>query len=355
MEPEVQIRRFRHEDIPKLNEIMKKVHGISADESSWIWKYEDNPAKKNYSHVAVAGDRIVAHCGAIPTEVQIGGERVAGVQLADILSDKEHRVKGAFTLAYFTAANFAEEAGARIVLGFANPTGFGYATQRSAVVKSGLIVPRCDRIVNLAPFVKRFMKYSSISSVIAVPGNVLIRLLHSIGNPREVDLGKIEEVAAFDARFDELWEEIGNELPRTTVRSSSHLGWRYMRHPLRRYMSYAFVDRGKPRGFIVLRVLEEEGIRRGLIVDLIAGYKRPTVWNSLLVKAIDYFRREEVDLMTCWMFSHMPYFRSLEKLHFVDRPSNLSVLVRDFAGEYDQEYLNDERNGYVSMGESDIF
>jgi len=333
---------------------MKKVYGFSRDEVLWKWRYEENPARKHYSHVAVFEDRVVAHCGGTPVEFQIGGKRVPGVQLADLMSDPEHRVEGAFTRAYLSTWLSSGEEGVRVAFGFGNPTGAEFALKRSKL-PTWPTVPRRDRIVNAAPFVRRFSKYSLISKALAFPANSLIRMVNSIGSPRETDMGSVEEITAFDASFDELWEAVAADIPNTIVRTGAHLDWRYSRHPIHRYKSFAFFDGGKLRGYIVLRVLEGKGIRRGLIMDLISETERPKVWNSLLVRGIDYLLQEKVDLMTCWMFSHMPHCRTLKKLRFFDRPSDLSIVVRDFSREYDQTYLNDDKNNFVTMGDSDIF
>lgn len=355
MDADVEVRRYRRGDIPILNEILGKVYGFKNGEDFWIWKYEKNPVGKNYSHVAVLDDKIVAHCGGMAMALQTKGEKFTSCQLADLLSDPDNRVKGAFSYAYLTTMAVSEEDGDLFVYGFANPQGTNFVVDKSGLAARGAMLPRLDRIVCVTPFIRRKLKSSICSALIGYPLTRLLRFFHGFGKLEVCGESSMEEITSFDERFDELWEEVAAEFPRTSVRDSRYLNWRYTNHPNNEYKILALSEQSKLRGFIVLRVIHRDGIRKGLIVDLVSSLVRPEIWNTLLVEGIECLEKEEAELITCWMFKHMPYHDSLKKLHFADHPSDLTVLCREYSQEHGRDFENREENWYLTMGDSDTF
>ncbi len=355
MDDKFEIRKFERSDIPVLNEIMNKVYGFTKEEAFWIWKYEENPSGKCYSQVAEANGKPIAHCGGFGITLQMRGEKIMANQLGDLLSDPDNRVKYAFSFAYVNTINFPDPDGPLIVYGFANPNSTGIIVAKTELVGQGPSVPRQDRLVNLTPFIHRKLKLSALSKPIGFLANQAMKLYYAAAGIGKADTGQIEEALEFDARYDELWDEIAVDYPRTSNRTSDHLTWRYIKHPTHEYKIFAFVEDGKVKGYIVLRLLSEDDITRGLIIDLISDVKRPDVWNALLVRGIEYLTREGADLISCWMFEQMLFYDSLKELRFVDRPSDLTILIYDQTGKIDLEFLNARENWYVTMGDSDIF
>ncbi|MBI5114889.1 GNAT family N-acetyltransferase [Candidatus Poribacteria bacterium] len=353
MEPNIEVRKFQRSDIPTLNEMMQKIYGFSYDERLWIWKYEDNPLKKNYSYVAVANGRVIAHIGGIPIERQIRGEKLIGCQLADLISDPEHRIKGAFTLAYMANVAQCVEEGAQH-FGFANANSSTYVS-RSKFAAIGPMVPRFDRLVSVIPFIKRASRLPILPELVGFPIDLALGLVYSSWRRTKIERNSIEQIHHFDSRFDDLWQEVAPRFPRTNVRTSEYLNWRYVRHPVYEYKTLAFSKNGKIRGYIVLRLLTEKNIKRGLIIDLISDFESPTVWNTLLAAGIEDLTKDGAELLTCWMFEHMPYYEALRRMWFVPRPSDLSIMIYGVEGDDNVAFLNDPKNWYASMGDSDIF
>lgn len=355
MNEKIILRQFERDDIPALNEIMKKAYGFDRDESVWIWRFEENPFGRNYSRVAVTGERVIAHCGGIPVVFQEKGEKIPACLIGDIMADPNHREKGAF-LSTFNAHEEARfRSGDQFSYGFANPDGTKALVDRTNACLCGPLAPRLDRIINTKPFIKRKLGSTIASDLVGAFANFFIRLFQSLRRPTEVEIDLIEEVNQFDDRFNELWERVSPGFPMTTDRNSQFLNWRYIEHPTHDYQIFGFVDKGELKGYIVLRLTAEEGITRGLIVDIVSVLDDPTVWNSLLIKGIDYMSRERADVITCWMFEHLPFYDALKTLSFVDRPSDLSLLVSLYENKRERSYWADSKNWYFTMGDSDIF
>jgi len=349
----IAIRKYTSEDATTLNEMVTKVYGFTQDEGMWRWKYEDNPLKTNHSYVAVAGERIVAHTGGIGVELQNRGKKFFGTQLGDLMSDPEHRVKGAFSMAYLTQIQESVEEEFR-PFGFANPNSTEHVV-RSGLAMLGPPVPRLDKVINLEPFIRRKVKSPLLSYPLGFIANSVTKVLYSTRAPRLKKTQSITEIASFDESFDKLWERVCVDFPRTPVRSSRYLQWRYRRHPSHEYKVFGFFDAGELMGFIVLRMLEDEDITRGLIIDLITDLRRPEVGDALLTKGKNYLMKAGVDLITCWMFDHMPYHETLKKMYFVERNSDLTILIYGEQGKHDVDFLNDPKNWYVSMGDTDVW
>ena len=356
MDENIEIRRFELSDIPALNEIRNKTFGFPLEESFWKWKYVNNPRKKNFSHVAVAEGRIVGHTGMLPVEMEHYGERFHSRQCADMMSDPDHHVKGAVALTYFTAINYPDEGiTCPFLYGIGNTNAQGFSKHTSNSMMQGPNGPRVDRIVKINPFIRRTIGSRMISSLLGFPANLAIKAYHAFSSISKKNLAQVQEVTEFGPEYDELWARVGSEFPRTNVRSAAFLTWRYIEHPVHSYKTFAYSDQEGLKGFVVARIMEEKGIRRGLIVDLISGLKDPTVWEALLHEAINHLEGEGVELITCWMFDHMPYYETFEKLHFVSRPSDLSIQTFVLNSTMDLEFLNDPKNMYYAMGDSDIF
>ena len=355
MDPKIEIRKFQKSDIPVLNEMMKKNYGVTKDEKVWTWWYEENPCRRNYSHVCVVDGRVVAHAGGIPFELQNGNKRFTGNLSADLLSDPENRIKRAFMLAFLKSMTYSEEHGDWITYGFANTEGMKAVADKAKAIIRGPMVPRLDRLVNVTPFLRRKIKLSVGARLIGAPVTLLNRLMLSSATSRAFNRNSIEEVSFFDARFDELWEEVGPTLPITTVRSSEYLNWRYIKHPSHTYKVFTFVDQGRLKGYVVLRSFMEEEIRRGLIIDLVSDTKTPEVWNSLIAKGIDYLLQQKVDLLSCWMFGHMPYYQTFKKFRFAERPSDLHFGAGLYAAENLPACWMEPENWHFTMGDSDVF
>ncbi|NQU07485.1 MAG: GNAT family N-acetyltransferase, partial [Candidatus Abyssubacteria bacterium] len=311
-EPKIEIRDFRRSDIPFLNEIMKKVYGFTKDESYWIWWYEQNPLGNNSSKVAVSDGRVVAHAGGIPVELHSGGEKLVANLSGDLLADPEFRVRRAFLTTFVASMNCAQDKGDAASWGFANEAGMAAVADKAKAVIRGAPVPRLDKVVNATPFIQRKLKSGPIAALIGAPANAAIRLALSMRMPRADRQGSMEEIKAFDERFDDLWDRVAPDFPRTVVRGSKYLNWRYIKNPLYEYAIFAAVNDKTVDGYIILRTIMEAGIKRGLIIDLLADIKDQKTWNTLLARGIDYLIRERADLITCWMFDHIPVYQTLK-------------------------------------------
>lgn len=352
-EPQIEIRDYRRSDIPFLNEIMKKVYGFTKDESYWIWWYEQNPVGRHSSKVAVSDGRVVAHAGGIPVEMSSAGEKLIANLSGDLLADPEFRVKRAFLTTFIASMNYAQEMGDAASWGFANEAGMAAVADNAKAVIRGAPVPRLDKIVNATPFIRRKLKAAPIAALLGAPANAAIRLELSMRMPRAS--GRMEEIATFDGRFDELWERVAPNFPRTVVRGARYLNWRYTKNPLYEYTVLAAVNGKTVDGYVILRTITEAGIKRGLIIDLLADMKDQDTWNTLLAGGIDHFIREKVDLITCWMFNHIPVYQTLKKLRFLNRPSDLHFGARIHPDKYDESFWMDSSKWYFTMGDSDIF
>lgn len=351
----IELRKSRPEDIPTLDEMCRKIYGFPLDAGTWRWKFEKNVLGKNCSYVAVVDGRVIAHSGGFGAVLQHKGEKFLGNQLGDLMADPDRRTKGAFSLTVIASLDYNDEDGPHLAFGFANPNSTKVITDRKETIWGDLMVPRLDRVVRTAPFIRRKIKNGTLSALLGFPADLVLGMYRSATGALETNMDGIEEVEKFDSRFDELWERIGAEFARTNVRSSKYLNWRYREHPHHSYDVFAYSDTVGLKGFIVVRVLAEKGLTRGLIVDLISGLEEPVVWNTLLVKGIKHLAGGGADLISCWMFDHMPYYETLKKLHFVNRPSDLTVLVYDQTNSQDLEFLHDAKSWYVSMGDGDVF
>jgi hypothetical protein len=120
------------------------------------------------------------------------------------------------------------------------------------------------------------------------------------------------EVKSFGERADALWAEASQQFQFGVVRSSAHLNWRYADPRAGDYVVLVAEEKGRWLGYTVLRSAGE----RGYVCDLLALSERRDVVDSLLLAAIERFRREGRREIECWSEPHSVYRWSLDKAGF---------------------------------------
>lgn len=118
----------------------------------------------------------------------------------------------------------------------------------------------------------------------------------------------IEENQYFDSRFDAFWNEVSKEYPIITERSSRYLNWRFVAAPFK-YKIFSAVRKDKIAGYIVVRLTENNRIKKGLIIDLLADSSDYQAIDSLLKKAVAYFGQFNCCFADCIILTDKKNYR----------------------------------------------
>lgn len=351
---DIVMRRYQKGDEEGLELLCKDVYGISTNNDYWRWKYETF-WDFNASYVAVYEGKIVGMAGAVPYMIKAMDKEIVGGQLTDLMSDPQYRGKKDIFLPIMRKSIKAVETQMDIMYGFTNDNSFKIFAKRLKY-DIAFRVPRLDRIINISPFLRRRLKNDGfLIKVISGAINTMSKNLFYSRMPLLEKEVKIREVHEFDERFDRLWHKLKGLFPIATIRDSKYLNWRYCNHPLYKYKTFIAEKGDVVYGFIILKCVEDKDLKRGYIVDLWIEPGRRDLLTALVAMATRFFKDERADLMTCWMFPHIPYYSLLRKNLFFKRTSNLVMLTTSFHEGISGDFLKNPANWYVTMGDCDSF
>jgi hypothetical protein len=321
-----------------------------ADPLHHRWQYQDNPA--GLALAALARDRetgqVVSQFGVVPLRMWIfGAERRAGLAL-NVATDVSHRGRGLFTGLARVSDGLMKAAGVEHAWAFPNVNSFPGFISRLGYTHMG-DVPLLARPVNVRRLVQRRVRVPGVDRVAGLLARPFLPPL-----ARTVELARgvgVEIIDEFDGRFDELWERVRGRSPVMVMRDARYLEWRFKKQPLRRYHGLLATVDGAPAGYVVLRTTEIDGMRSGLIVDLVVADER--AGTSLVSAALAWCAGEDLDLLGSLMLPTAPEHQLLRRAKFRPLPPMLMprrfrVVARGGAG------FCELKNWHLTMGDYDV-
>jgi len=172
---------------------------------------------------------------------------------------------------------------------------------------------------------------------------------------------RIDEVARFDSDFDAFWARVGQKYPVALVRDAAWLNWRYKDIPTRDYRALAVYDGQSLVGYAVTRSSTFEGVRTGLIVDLLV---EPTqqgkqAAQALVAEATSFFTQEGMHLAGCLMLPTSQEFQALRRQGYWVCPKRLEPQPFPFtmyihSDKAPSSILQDLRCWHFTMGDYDV-
>jgi len=339
-------------DEQELTVFNKKVMAGPSTPQYWTWKYFKNPAGKGGFALALDGKRIVGRVGGIPLRMRVGEKEVLSAQALDTDIMNEYR-KG-FT--YYRLDNMAikvgKEKGVGFVFGFSTKSTYEISTKTLGFRHAAAVV-KWVKLLDPIPFLGKKLGITKYTEVLR---NNLRRFATRKQNPFH---GKKEQglsgpdLIHFDKRFDQLWEKsIKGEI--AVVRDAKYLNWRYIECPVADYKTYYIEHSERIEGYVILQVIEREGIIYGYIVDLLVAEEECI--DKLLSKAIEYFRNQNVAAVVCWTPKVSLLASSLKNRGFLERKLEHNIIVKNYCPEQlDIEFLTNEKHWQYSFGDSDLF
>lgn len=226
------IRTYRSGDEHAINDAFNRVFGCHRSLEEWHWKYAEAGAKAATA-AAWDGDRIAAHNGGIPADVEVGGRRVLALQGVDTFSlaaiERRREWKSAWIdVMDFFADVVAPEAGAPLLYGFTGGSkNISYMVNRC---RWNSAEPR--RI----PLLKR--------QVTPTRGRSAVSRLYIARPASEVE-----------PALDGLWVRVRNRYSSAVVRDTDHARRRFAGHPAAPYHRWLVRPRwtAKPVAFVIFR------------------------------------------------------------------------------------------------------
>lgn len=341
-------RRFRRGDEQGLSRLVETVFNVNNDSVYWAWKYFKNPAGDHMVTVAVDNDEIVGVQAYLPGRLKCDSRVFISAQNTDMAVLREYRSGGTFLKMHDKAMEFGPKKRAALCYGFPNQTAYRLAP---CLEYTGICpVVNLTKVLNPIPYVERKVGIRFPDQLVGCTKRV-VAWRHKRKFVVHPNFNMVE-VTRFDRRFDEFWRREETHYPIAVVRDSEYLNWRYVDCPSS-YKIFCVEKDSVIKGFIVLRCVQDRGIKRGRIVDILVGWRQETVAELLVEQSVNYFAGENVDVITTWMLEHWPVFEIFRKKGFSKRKAPHYLVVNSQSVDIPEKHFLDISKWYVTMGDSD--
>jgi GNAT superfamily N-acetyltransferase len=344
--------------------------GIQRDSGDWSWEYNKNPFGQLIG-IAESGGQVIGHMALVPLCVKIGSENIKGCQAVDLVVHPKFRGQGIFLAIGKFLMNEAGKQGISIAYGFPNKLA------HSGHLKYGWFdvceVPLLVKPIahnKIADFVgeNRIVGFLSRHSMLKRMINSLLRAVVTtiscfakIFYRVEIDNASSFEIRlaeCFDNRIDDFWRDVSKDYVNIVVRDSAYLNWRYFQKPKGKYSILIAERHGKILGYVVLRLEIVKNLRIGCVVDILASLEHKAIVQLLTSKALEQLRRDNVDLVVCWMsnssWSGDVYYRALRANGFIRVPGRSTpFIIRVNSLNLSPEHVRDPATWYITLGDSD--
>jgi hypothetical protein len=218
------IRRFRHEDIPKILELFSVSFGSQESEEWFLWKYERSPWS-TAGYVAFDKDTAVAFYGGVKLKFSFRGKTLWAYQFCDVMTHPAYR--GKFSGKRPVIVRLGEMFYAENRMDFA----FGFPSPRHARLQSLMLGGEGHRFINV--YKRDFFEIGFLSGVL-----------------------RVKEVwdCLENNSFAELIRHRRYEGSLTLAKDVDYLKWRYLERPFRSYSLLVFKYFSRIKGAIVYKV-----------------------------------------------------------------------------------------------------
>ena len=168
---------------------------------------------------------------------------------------------------------------------------------------------------------------------------------------------KIERVNSFSKQIEDIYLQSSvsalNKI--MIVRNKHYLNWRFFGNPIEHYIVFVARKHEEVCGYIVLKIYHKENIIYGHLVDFLTKKENEEkIFQSLLLKAFEFFKWAKADIISTWCPPSNPYFQILHSIGFKTNGINTHFVLKPIINDIPMDYLNND-NWFFTMADSDAF
>jgi hypothetical protein len=139
---------------------------------------------------------------------------------------------------------------------------------------------------------------------------------------------KIYPAEALDERVNLLWREAASRYDFIVVRDATYLKWRYLDPRAGDYTILLAEEGQSLQGYIVLHINRtRENYPIGYIVDLLTPPERSDVRLALVRRALEFFRKHDVNIVTTLAIKGHPHERAFRRAGFINSRKRLNLFL----------------------------
>jgi len=344
------VRAYKEEDRNQLIEIYRRQWGQSAAEkfaSRWQWEFESSP---NNTHgvpnvlILQYENIVVGFLAGIAVNLCVEGKTLNMLWIVDYMTDPRHRGQG---------AKLVKEA----MHAFTTIAGFPNNSLGNLLKRLGVFnicsLPLFVRPLNMNYAVGKFIRNKYMIKIAGILLNLIFELVFKPNLCQGVKDVSIIKASSFDEGIDRFWSQIHSDYHCIVVRNKEYLNWRFVACPLKLYTILFAKKRGEILGYIILRCAIQSGIKIGYIVDILAKQTQKEVTKCLISKAIENFRKENVDIIMCYI-TNTRIQRLLNANGFFRWRSSCRLMGYTNASDLSVEAFKNPKNWFLTRGDSDL-
>ncbi len=361
MNEDVILRDYEPRDVPQITSLMQEIYDpeiMANSRRHWHWQYHENPRNPD-GRVAIRvverGDEIVAMICGIRQNFSLGGTVVPGLWVVDFMArqagtnqKERHR--------YGQRLALELKATQPLVAGVNRPALNRYWKRVLGGQIDICACPMMIRPLRAGALARQRIGNPLLATLAGTLGRVALPMMYRARHP-DVPVGlAFEPVTRFDASFDAFWARASTGFSHLTVRDAAYLNWRYLDIPDREYSAFVARQDGEIRGWVVLREIRADGLRKGRIVDLLAPRDDEVMWHYLLAEAVDRCREAGCDLVHALGSTVEPLMRAFAACGFRANPEHSRLaqyIAYTSVDGIDLDEFYDGDNWYVTLGDSD--
>ena len=180
------------------------------------------------------------------------------------------------------------------------------------------------RTMRVVPLVKpldwSYMVHRSTNVILpgqiaAVVATAAQRVSAPFGKPAPTPKVELFRLENFDARIDDLWRRASREHSVIAIRDSAYLNWRFNSRPDASYVCLAATDGPNLLGYLVYRMVEQDGARWAYIVDFLTEGDPAATFALLAARAEELMIRDGAKAIVCFM-AKAPFRKALRRAGF---------------------------------------
>jgi hypothetical protein len=294
------------------------------------WLYDKNPGGRALEFIARNREIVTGHIALVPLRYKTADGTAMGSMAINAITHPDFRGRGIFIVLH--DLGFKEVAAKNI------PFTFGYANLNS---EKGCLRHLGYRELTRIPLwilpfnVPKILASQSAKQragwrLAARGAQPLSRFWRTLRRPRRSDSIAIEKITEFGPDFDDLWAPASNTAENILIRDRAFLNWRFIQAPTRRYDLFAARSSGRCLGYLAGRTTLVEGLRWGMIVDLLTEDTKDgrDAASSLLAAYNRHILAEGADVAAALILKHTPPALALRRNGYIVCPP--SFLPREF-------------------------
>ena len=323
-----------------------------CDSEYYEWKICGNPIWEGELWVAEDNDRIVGTKSVVPKRMRILGKILVGGEIGDSYTLPEYRGRGIFTVLSSASREKAIQKGIGLIYNTPNNNSrplyekkLNHARILSCKLRS------MTRPLNINRTLKMKFNNSAFANALTpsleIASKIALKLAAIEAKKNNIF---VSEVSLFPDDIEDLWTRVSSNYDIILVRDKKYLQWRFMIAPGSYLVLIARSRNGRLLGYIVGKISNNRHLQRGSVADFLTDEDDPKVFNVLLLKLIEEFRRNNVDIVSTWAVKGSMYYKTFIKFGFL-RLRKVPVLCDK--NDLGNEIINGDHKWHFTLSDTD--